>query len=158
LNFPFRHPHWDDVSFSINSQHIKRFDRYFSSLSIYYHTHMTMKIVRINLMHHLIFAWLLINMKNIHKCEIWHTSLFHSWILFHVFKIKRWMFCQPSPIPFISCNIRWTNYSMNDWTFDSTCLVAQCCFFIQCCLVVYVYNHVIFLAYMPCKQIVPTKW
>ncbi len=36
-------------------------------------------------------------------------------------------------------------YSMNDWTLDSNCLVAQCCFFIQCCLVAYVYNHVIFL-------------
>jgi hypothetical protein len=36
--------------------HIKRFDQYFSSLLIYNHTHMIMKIVRTNFMHHLIFT------------------------------------------------------------------------------------------------------
>jgi hypothetical protein len=53
---PHSHPHWDDISFSINSQHIKRCYQYFSSLLIYNHTYMIMKIVRINLMHHLIFT------------------------------------------------------------------------------------------------------
>jgi hypothetical protein len=53
---PHSHPHWDDVSFSINSQLIKRFDSYFSSVLIYNHTYMIMKIVRTNLMHHLIFT------------------------------------------------------------------------------------------------------
>jgi hypothetical protein len=50
---PHSHQHWDDVSFSINSQHIKRFDQYFSSLLIYNHTYMIMRIVTTNLMHHL---------------------------------------------------------------------------------------------------------
>jgi hypothetical protein len=35
---------------------IKRFDQYFHSLIIYNHTHMIMKIVRTNFMHHLIFT------------------------------------------------------------------------------------------------------
>ncbi len=53
---PHSHPHWGDVSFSINSQHIKRFDQYFSSLLIYNHTYMMMKIVKTKLMHHYIFT------------------------------------------------------------------------------------------------------
>jgi len=56
LNLFFRHPHWDAISFLIKSQHIKRFDQYFSSLLIYNHTYMIMKIVRTNSMHHLIFT------------------------------------------------------------------------------------------------------
>ncbi len=51
-----RHPHWDDIFFSINSQHFKRFDQNLSSLLIYNQTYMIMKIVRTNLMHHLIFT------------------------------------------------------------------------------------------------------
>jgi hypothetical protein len=53
---PHNHPHWNDISFSITSQHIKRFDQYLSSLLIYNHTYMIMKIVKTNLMHHLIFT------------------------------------------------------------------------------------------------------
>jgi hypothetical protein len=53
---PHSHRHWDDVSFSINSQHIKRSDQYFSSLLICNHIYMIMKIVTTNLMHHLIFT------------------------------------------------------------------------------------------------------
>jgi len=63
-------------------------------------------------------------------CEIWHTSLFHSRIHFHVFGIRRWMFCQPFPLLFISCSIISRHCSMNDWTLDFTCLITQCCFFI----------------------------
>jgi hypothetical protein len=58
LNLFFKHPQsrprWNDIYFSINSQHIKIFDQYFCSLLIYNHTYMIMKIVRTNLMDHLI--------------------------------------------------------------------------------------------------------
>jgi hypothetical protein len=53
---PHSHPHRNDVFFSINSQHIKRFDQYFSSLFIYSHTYMIMKIVITNFMQTLIFT------------------------------------------------------------------------------------------------------
>jgi len=45
---PHSHPHGNDVFFSINSQHIKRFDQYFSSLIIYNHRYMIMEIVITN--------------------------------------------------------------------------------------------------------------
>jgi hypothetical protein len=41
---PHSHPHWDDISFSVNSQRIKRFDQYFNSFLIYNHTHIVVTL------------------------------------------------------------------------------------------------------------------